>query len=163
MANVSEWKRANPEKAKEHARRCYLKTREVRRAAARAYYQANKDRINEASRQWALANSDKVLAAKARRLRDTPAKVRGAIAAWKRRNPARVRALNAKRELAVEQRIPPWANLGAIRQIYEGCPPGYHVDHAIPLHGRTVSGLHVEGNLQYLLALDNLKKGNRHV
>lgn len=42
-------------------------------------------------------------------------------------------------------RVPKWANMGAIKDIYDNCPEGYHV----------------ENNLQYLLAKDNLIKGNK--
>lgn len=64
----------------------------------------------------------------------------------------RARKLNA---------IPKWANMGVIEQFYDNCPPGYHVDHIYPLAGKDVCGLHVIENLQYLPALENIKKGNR--
>lgn len=49
-----------------------------------------------------------------------------------------------------------------IRGIYNKCPEGYHVDHEIPLQGKLVCGLHVEDNLQYLTATENMKKGNKY-
>ena len=39
----------------------------------------------------------------------------------------------------------------------------YHVDHAIPLNGKLCSGLHVVGNLQIILAGENLEKGNDYI
>lgn len=56
---------------------------------------------------------------------------------------------------------PKWANLDKIKEIYKNCPKGYHVDHIIPLQGENVSGLHIETNLQYLPALENLRKKNK--
>jgi hypothetical protein len=70
------------------------------------------------------------------------------------------RGKSASREAAKNHRYPTWADRKAIRAIYEGCPPGHHVDHVVPLRGSNVSGLHVAGNLQYLPAEENLAKGN---
>lgn len=58
-------------------------------------------------------------------------------------------------------RTPSWANIASISEFYLNCPPGYHVDHIIPLQGDKVSGLHVVNNLQYLSAKDNLSKSNK--
>lgn len=56
---------------------------------------------------------------------------------------------------------PAWADKEEIRRIYANCPPGYSVDHVVPLRGELVSGLHVPLNLQYLPAADNKAKGNK--
>lgn len=69
-------------------------------------------------------------------------------------------ARTAKRRAAKLQATPRWANLVTIREFYRNCPKGYHVDHVVPLQGVNVCGLHVENNLQYLSAKDNLIKGN---
>ena len=59
-------------------------------------------------------------------------------------------------------RIPAWSERKEILEFYRNCPEGYHVDHVVPLQGKTVSGLHVLNNLQYLPAKENLSKGNRY-
>lgn len=71
------------------------------------------------------------------------------------------RSYQADRRALQQQRVPLWANLDSIKEFYAKCPDGYHVDHIIPLKGDLVSGLHVESNLQYLLAIDNIKKRNK--
>jgi len=90
---------------------------------------------------------------------------------WKKDNPGYVNFNNKLRAETKNCRTPAWADLDAIRAIYEEAsilnkehgPRSYHVDHIIPLQGKTVSGLHVENNLQILKASDNLAKSNKYV
>lgn len=74
---------------------------------------------------------------------------------------------NARRERMARQ-TPPWADMKAIRKVYIQCAKltlatgmEHHVDHVIPIKGRTVSGLHVQGNLQVLPGPENRKKSNK--
>jgi hypothetical protein len=79
--------------------------------------------------------------------------------------------IKAKRKAAQLNRTPAWLTpddnwmieqayeLAAIRTKMFGF--SWHVDHIIPLQGKTVSGLHVPTNLQVIPAVDNIRKGNR--
>ncbi len=82
-------------------------------------------------------------------------------AKWKKDNWDYYKAYLAARKERVKQATPPWADIKAIEKIYRECPKGYHVDHIEPLNGKDRSGLHVPYNLQYLPALENLKKSNK--
>ena len=77
-------------------------------------------------------------------------------------NPDFYKAKNAKRRASKLQRTPSWADDLVIQMIYEDAPEGMEVDHIIPLQGKTVSGLHVAWNLQYLTPEENKMKGNRY-
>lgn len=91
--------------------------------------------------------------------------------AWREANPARVAALAADRRAAKAQRTPPWLNdehWAAIVWMYEAARImtevfgiEHHVDHILPLRGKTVSGLHVPWNLQILTKRENLSKNNK--
>ena len=88
---------------------------------------------------------------------------------WRSKNPGKRRAYRAKRHAAELLRTPVWADTIKIHQIYKlaahmSTPPLlYHVDHIIPLQGKTVSGLHVPENLQILTAPENMSKHNKYV
>lgn len=92
------------------------------------------------------------------------AKKKIADRSWKQNNPHKVKINNAKYYSRLYRAMPTWLTceqLRDIEEIYRNCPPGHHVDHIVPLKGKNVSGLHVPWNLQYLLAVDNLKKSNK--
>ena len=71
-------------------------------------------------------------------------------------------ARDAKRRAAKLQATPKWADLEAIKEVYKSCPPGYHVDHVIPLQGELVCGLHVHKNLKPIPAKENNSKSNKY-
>lgn len=71
----------------------------------------------------------------------------------------------SRRRAARIKACPVWANLAEIRRIYQRAADmtrttgiKHHVDHIVPLQGRSVCGLHVEQNLQVLPAKENLEK-----
>ena len=77
-------------------------------------------------------------------------------------NAAAQKSIQANRRASKLRATPAWADFDKIKSIYDNCPTGYHVDHIIPLQGKYICGLHVETNLQYLPASENISKRNYH-
>lgn len=135
-ANVAEWQRRNPAARKAHG------------AAWRAAHAESKKAYDDG---WRHRNPEKVYAR---------------VKNWTMQNPGKVNARNAKRRAAQLRAIPPWADIGKIRVIYEMAAEmrasGFdvHVDHVVPLQGEMVCGLHVQTNLRIIHASANVAKGN---
>lgn len=133
----------------------------------KSYREANKERIASQKKAWVEANRDHV-----RNLEKSYAVTNAANKSlarnkWKASNPEKDRASKAANRADRIMRVPAWANRERIRSYYNVCGffndvngyAKYHVDHIIPLNGKTVSGLHVHNNLQVILAKENLRKG----
>lgn len=139
-----------PKDRTEYHKEWYNKNREKVLAEDKIYYLENKEKILERNKEylvkWRADNKEHLKEyGKKKRIRRRVA----------------IYANNAKRRADRLRARPKWTDLVAIEKIYRDCPKGYHVDHIIPLNGELVCGLHVENNLQYLTAKDNLKKSNK--
>lgn len=92
---------------------------------------------------------------------------------YKKENREKLNSLEVKRSCSKINRTPSWLNKNdfiEIERIYKEArvkskinKKQYHVDHIIPLNGKTVSGLHVPSNLQVILASQNLIKSNTYI
>lgn len=150
------------------------------------YRKKNPEKRAENSRKWRNNNRARVNElSKARYARDPDHRRKIARDSfWRRRETERLRAkeyrqrfkgkinfYTGKRKAARLQRTPAWLtadDLWLIEQFYEMASARtkatgvqWHVDHKIPLRGKTVSGLHVPYNLQVILGSENSRKGNR--
>ncbi len=112
-------------------------------------YQKSNEKVKARAKDWYYNNIDRR---------------KGNYRAWFQKNKWLINAHGAKRHASKLLATPPWITkdqLNHIKKMYEECPPGFHVDHIIPLQGRNVRGLHVPWNIQILPAKENLSKGNR--
>ena len=135
----------------ERCRLRYLKHHGAQRERSKRYYEANKATI--IAKQTARQSSNREAAA---------AKMR----AWRKANPEKAKCSKVAYYTRMKA-LPPWADPEAIAEIYRRAKflrelgIDCHVDHIVPIRGKTVSGLHVEGNLQILLAAENMRKSNK--
>lgn len=129
------WREKNKEKLKARNKEWHRKNADKKRIMSKAWREANAERYKKVRVAWVRANPERWLAICKNN-------------AAKRRNYIRQQAL--ARTYSKE-----------CVEFYLNCPKGFHVDHIIPVKGKTVSGLHVPWNLQYLPAHENMVKGNR--
>ena len=141
--------------------RYYGDYRKIKINRATTWIRNNRKRYRATARKSYLKNRASRIARSIKHHKANPEAGRRSCRNYRKRWPERVNAKQAARHARKLRAIPKWADLEKIGAIYEACPPGFHVDHIIPLKGKTVCGLHCEDNLQILPAAENLKKSNR--
>ena len=145
------------EEKREYQRQWCEANREKLRVKSKKYRSKNKEKADSASRAWVERNKEHVAKRKK---------------AWRVINKAHVNAYNRTRKAMIKNRVPSWVDselqwvineaylLAQMRTNMTGFK--WHVDHIIPLQGRTVCGLHVPENLQVIPEIHNLKKSNKY-
>lgn len=141
------------------------------RAYHKAYREKNADKIAAKKKAWCIANKeykaeqDKIYA------QANPEKRKIARKKWSMANKGLINSYTRKRRADQLNRTPKWLTavdferiqneykLAALLTKVTGS--SWHVDHIIPLQGKTVSGLHVPSNLRVMPAFDNISKKNK--
>ena len=156
-----ELRKNNPEKLKAYNKKAYNKNIEKIKLYNKEFYKAHVEKMYDKNKAYREANREKVYAYNKKYKEDNPEKIKAWQKEYRENNRGVFRAIQAKRRARNLQATPAWASLEAIKEIYVQCPKGHHVDHIVPLQGKSVCGFHVENNLQYLKAKENIRKGNR--
>lgn len=141
----------NRERVNEQARQSHRRHREVNNARSLAYREANKERLISAAKEWREKNPDRVKVNRDR---------------WWAENPGASTERHRRRKASLLKQTPPWFDPQQVREVYalaeefRGAGFNVHVDHIVPLRGRSVRGLYVQGNLRVCLAEVNQRKNN---
>ena len=154
----------NTEKRKGYQKAYNTRNADLVRQKARENYQQNRERRLQQKQQYYTSNKDILLRKQQEYGNTHTAAIKQYRSEYVKLNRKRLNYVNALRHASKLQATPKWLTKEQkleIRNIYESCPDGYHVDHIIPLKGKEVRGLHVPWNLRHLPAAENLKKSNR--
>lgn len=111
--------------------------------------------------QYYHDNHEKEKQSRRNRYANNPEPQRKRIRKYNQDNRGKVKLKRILRKQSVERATPNWADMKTIQKIYHDCPLDHEVDHIVPINGKTVCGLHIPNNLQYLTKSENCSKGNR--
>jgi hypothetical protein len=126
------------------------------------YYLANKEKIKQRTSTWYFNNKE-----------HANSKMKEYGKKWRVENKDKNCSKSTKYRASKLKATPLWVDeehkwlidevyhLAKIRSESTGIV--WHVDHIVPLKGKTVCGLHVIENLQILPATENISKGNKFV
>jgi hypothetical protein len=162
------WYYKNKEKAKERINNWRLNNKERINARARRIY---KDKIKDKSREYYLKNKDRILERVKNHREAHREEKRQRDKDYIKRNPHVARAAKANYKKSRKRATPKWLTQEHFDQIKEFHKTAiqltketgieHHVDHIVPLQGKTVCGLHVPWNMRVITHIENRQKTNK--
>ena len=149
-ADLAVWREKNRDKTRAAQQRYYEKNKELCDAKVKESQSKKPEYYKQKASAWQKDNKERFLEIK-----------RASYACNSAIEIARVRRRQGKikhGKLPMNQ-----AELAEVQGMYDFCKifKGFEVDHVIPLNGKTVSGLHILGNLQVLPINENRSKSNK--
>jgi 5-methylcytosine-specific restriction endonuclease McrA len=137
------------------------------------YRKKNRERLLAYKKQWNELNQDKIKLNSKKRYIENNEAIKAYTLEYKKMYPEKANANKATRRSAKKLRTPKWLtniDFERIENEYKLASlltkltgDSWHVDHIVPLQGKTVSGLHVPYNLQVLRASENCSKQNHYI
>lgn len=162
---------ASPEKRNETARKSHWRHRGTNLERMKHYAASDPDRRRHQTKRYREAPESKAASSTKRWRSANPERVSDGFRAWVAANPGKARERLARRRAAEVRATPKWLTEEQIAQmeavyaeaarITQETGIKHDVDHAIPLQGKNVCGLHVPWNLQVMTRAGNQSKGNR--
>ncbi len=146
---------------------------ESAKAREKAWRTVNAAKKNAYAKAWRAANPTKAAEySRTQRAKRPNGEASARVRAWRAAYPGVAKLHSVfygnRRRAAELQRTPAWADLSAIKVVYQDAAEyreaglEVDVDHIIPLQGEFVSGLHVPENLRVCLSSVNRSKSNTY-
>jgi len=168
VAKTAKWRAENQDKYKAYTREYQKKNRARFTARSLNWAKKNPESRKRIWTKYRAVNLSKARQSEAAYRERNRAVCNARVAEWKKNNKDLLAYYSRSRQAAILRAIPSWANSDAIKRIYaeahrkrQELGEMWHVDHIVPLLGKTVCGLHCEANLQVIPGKENLSK-NRH-
>jgi len=160
------YKKSNSEKIKQY----YIDNREAACKKSKLWRENNKERYANQMKNYYEKNKELLKQRTIDWTKQNKSRKKTTDKRWRESNPEKYSASMKRYKVSKKNRTPSWLTSeqhDQIESFYEAAFAfriftglEYHVDHIVPLQGKTVSGLHVPANLQVLQSSDNLKKSN---
>jgi hypothetical protein len=161
----------NRYKQLQYSKEYYSKNKEVLLDQAKQRYKNNYETLSQQKKDYRAVNADVINKNRKAKYQANKEIHLARQRAWRQANKLTLYLRNKRRNTRAKHATPKWLRETELFELnciytYAGSLNSvglqYHVDHIIPLQGKSVSGLHVPENLQVIQATVNIRKMNKH-